>query len=332
MSLAAAAASRCAFYQAHSLVNHLVGVGLRRFPVSTKARDVVLLSFVNTGLIAQGDAWVLESYELATVVERLMKCAPCAPFGAAQHERFSAETLDYVARQHEQAKIVNAQRTARAAVVLAGRKPTKANTLYTEEFLRTQHTVCQNPHCTRAILKVPLPEPEPRGKVTALYKVRTTTTALICFTTCLTCKTDYGYGTFTPDQSGSECGQVKTFVESHALSQRFLVLLGETVFCLEFLCDLDTHIIMGAPSFEKFLNGRNVRCGMLFQRVAHAAMVEEFGQHGRWMLLYLTTSEIKSLHEETLRVGSRHTESRQKSTKKSIAEEALPRTKLPLLL
>jgi len=200
MSLAAA--SRCAYSQARSLVNHIDGAGLRRFPVSTKARDAVLLSFVNTELMAQGEAWVLESYELATVVERLMKCTPC---GAAQHERFPAETLDYVARQRERAKLVNAQSAARAAALFAGKTPSKTKTLFAEKFLRTQHTVCQNPCCTRAILKEALPEPVPRGKVAALYKARTTTTALLCFTTCPTCKTEYGYGTFTPYQSGSKC-------------------------------------------------------------------------------------------------------------------------------
>ena len=121
-AMSLAAASRCAYSQARSLVNHIVGAGLRRFPVSTKARDAVRLGFVNTELMAQGEAWVLESYELATVVERLMKCTPC---GAAQHERFPAETLDYVARQRERAKLVNAQSAARAAALLAGRKPPK---------------------------------------------------------------------------------------------------------------------------------------------------------------------------------------------------------------
>ena len=104
-----AAASRCAYTQARTLVNYIVGVGLRRFPVSTKARDAVLLGYVNTELKAQGEDWVLESYELATVIECLMKCTPC---GAAQHERFPADTLDYVARQRERAKLFNAQSAA----------------------------------------------------------------------------------------------------------------------------------------------------------------------------------------------------------------------------
>ena len=39
--------------------------------------------------------------------------------------RFPGETLDYVARQRERAKLVNAQSAARAADLLAGRKPPK---------------------------------------------------------------------------------------------------------------------------------------------------------------------------------------------------------------
>ena len=94
----------------------------------------------------------------------------------------------------------------------------------------------------------------------------------------------YGYGTRTPGNQAAyaSVGFKVTFAENYVLSQQFLVLNSETVIALSLLRDLDAAITCACPSYEEFLNTRNVRVGRQFQSVVHGAMVKELPK--RWRL------------------------------------------------
>ena len=94
----------------------------------------------------------------------------------------------------------------------------------------------------------------------------------------------YGYVTRTPGNQAAyaSVGFKVTFAENYVLSQQFLVLNSETVIALSLLRDLDAAITCACPSYEEFLNTRNVRVGRQFQSVVHGAMVKELPK--RWRL------------------------------------------------
>ena len=81
-----------------------------------------------------------------------------------------------------------------------------------------------------------------------------------------------------------------TFAEPHVLSQQYLVVNSETVISLDWLLDLDAHLVSTKPSFEGFTNARNRRLTQQFQSHAYQLMVEEFAavfskkNAGRWRL------------------------------------------------
>lgn len=111
-------------------------------------------------------------------------------------------------------------------------------------------------------------------------------------------KTEYGYGTRTPGNqapNGPNGTFKETFAESHILTQQFLVLNSETALELEWLRDVDSSIVCACPSYEEFLNSRNVRVGQMFQGEAHAAMMQDIPKE-RWRLKLDQFISVHSLY------------------------------------